>query len=180
MNDKDTAAGSTPEVFRAPLDLSKKVRKLSPAEAARFDPVKAAESAVAELSEEFTEWLTKEVDALKVAWASVQASPNSDDALQTFFRAAHDIKGQADTLGFPLIGEVAGSLTELISAMRTGTTKVPQALVTQHVDAICAMLREDARDHSHITGRILVESLAAANEKLLEIRSEKSEDNSNE
>ncbi|MDD7910554.1 MULTISPECIES: Hpt domain-containing protein [Pseudovibrio] len=167
MIDKNSPAEKDAEVFRAPLDLSKKVRKLTAAEAAQFDPVKAAEDAVAELSEEFSSWMDNEARDLRSAWATVTNGNRSKEAYEELFRTAHDIKGQAETLGFPLVGEVAGSLTELISAMQSGEIQVPEELITQHIAAIAAMLREDARDASNITARILVESLAQATAKIL-------------
>ncbi len=38
---------------------------------------------------------------------------------EALFRAAHDIKGQAATLGFPLAAAVADSLCRLIERHRT-------------------------------------------------------------
>ena len=51
------------------------------------------------------------------------------------FRAAHDIKGEAATFGYPLVAPVADSLCRLIEHT-PDLAQLPLRLVDQHVDAI--------------------------------------------
>ena len=60
------------------------------------------------------------------------------------FHAAHDIKGEAATFGYPLVAAPADSLCRLIEHT-PDMTRIPLALVDQHVDAIRAIIRENAR-----------------------------------
>jgi len=60
------------------------------------------------------------------------------------FRAAHDIKGEAATFGFPEVAGTAESLCRLLEHTPK-ITSIPVTLVDQHVDATRAIIREHAR-----------------------------------
>ncbi len=60
------------------------------------------------------------------------------------FRAAHDIKGEAATFGYPAVGTVAHSLCRLVEHT-PDMSRIPLALVEQHVDAVRAITREYGR-----------------------------------
>ncbi len=156
------------ERIKVPNNLSHKVRRMSPVEAARFDPVKAAEEAIQKLSEKFEGWMTSEVTCLKQANQSAQDSDFTEETYDALFRCAHDIKGQADTLGFPLVGRVASNLTLLLVAAKMQGT-FPKKIISQHVDAICAMISEDARDETNKLGTALVTRLEEASRPLTQL-----------
>src|SRR6478736_2674699 len=78
------------------------------------DPVARAEKALAGLSGEFKNWMTIEADRLSAAHAAVLRDGFSDDNREELFRAAHDIKGDAATFGFPSAGAAAESLCRII------------------------------------------------------------------
>ncbi len=144
-----------------PNDLSKKVRRMSPVEAAKFDPVKAAEEAIGKLSCKFESWMKSEADRLKEINKEAQLADFTMDNYDSLFRCAHDIKGQAETLGYPLIGRVAHNLTLLLVAAKTQRS-YPKELISQHVSAINAMISEDARDETNRLGVALVTRLEEA------------------
>jgi HPt (histidine-containing phosphotransfer) domain-containing protein len=60
------------------------------------------------------------------------------------FRAAHDIRGEAATFGFPQVTGAADSLCRLLEHT-PDMARIPIALVDQHVDAVRAIVREHAR-----------------------------------
>ena len=60
------------------------------------------------------------------------------------FHAAHDIKGEAATFGYPFVAASADSLCRLIEHT-PDMNRIPIALVDQHVDAVRAIIRENAR-----------------------------------
>src|SRR5215469_2242002 len=74
------------------------------------DPVARAEAALAQLSGEFSAWMHAECEALDRARRGALAAGMAEPQRATLFRAAHDIKGQAATFGFPLVCAVAESL----------------------------------------------------------------------
>ncbi|AEV38461.1 Hpt domain protein [Pseudovibrio sp. FO-BEG1] len=159
---------SSQEHIRVPNDLSKKVRKMSTIEAAKFDPVKAAEEAIEKLSDKFESWMGSEVDCLKEANQAAQDADFTEETYDSLFRCAHDIKGQAETLGFPLVGRVANNLTLLLVAAKAQET-YPKELIAQHVSAINAMISEDARDDTNKLGVALVSRLEEASKPLTQL-----------
>jgi HPt (histidine-containing phosphotransfer) domain-containing protein len=107
------------------------------------DTVARAEKALAQLSCEFGSWMDSECDRLdkaRRAFAKDVARSNAD----ALFHAAHDIKGEAATFGYPAIASAAESLCRLIE-YKPDTARIPLKLIDQHVDAVRAIYREYAR-----------------------------------
>ena len=105
------------------------------------DPVGRAEKALAGLSGEFKNWMAIEADRLSAAHAIVLRDGFSDDNREELFRAAHDIKGDAATFGFPSAGAAAESLCRIIEHA-PDLDKVPSELIAHHINAIQAIVRE--------------------------------------
>jgi HPt (histidine-containing phosphotransfer) domain-containing protein len=129
------------EVITPPHELRK---VLAPAGDDFEDPVARAEAALAELSSEFSGWMDAECDRLEAARQGVKRDGFTQKSHDTLFRAAHDIKGEAGTFGFPAVAGVAESLCRLIEHT-PDMQRIPLPLVDQHVDAIRAVVREYAR-----------------------------------
>ena len=105
------------------------------------DPVARAEKALAGLSGEFKNWMRVEADRLAAAHAAVVNNGFTKLTREELFRAAHDIKGDAATFGFPSAGATAESLCRIIEhAPDLG--KVPAQLIAHHINAIQAIVRE--------------------------------------
>ena len=129
------------EVITPVNKLVKAVAKLSlPGD----DPIARAEEALAQLSSEFSAWMAAECERLDSARAAVKAQGFNKRLLDEMFHAAHDIKGDAATFGFPLAGAAAESLCQVLEHS-PDSTRIPIALIDQHVDAIRAIVREYAR-----------------------------------
>ena len=105
------------------------------------DPVGRAEKALAGLSGEFKNWMTVEADRLSAAHAAILRHGFTDETREELFRAAHDIKGDAATFGFPSAGAAAESLCRIIEHA-PDLDKVPSNLITHHINAIQAIVRE--------------------------------------
>ena len=105
------------------------------------DPVGRAEQALAGLSSEFGSWMRDECDRLSAAYAGLVAEGASDRRRDELFRAAHDIKGDAVTFGFPTAAVAAESLCRIIEHA-PDFEAVPNELIRHHVDAIQAIVRE--------------------------------------
>jgi HPt (histidine-containing phosphotransfer) domain-containing protein len=126
-------------VITQPNPLRKVLRRV--AEEDLDDPVARAEKALAGLSGEFKNWMTVESDRLAAAYAAVLKDGFNDVTSEELFRAAHDIKGDAATFGFPSAGAAADSLCRIIEhAPDLG--KVPAQLIAHHINAIQAIVRE--------------------------------------
>ncbi|MGE0847779.1 MAG: Hpt domain-containing protein [Flavobacteriaceae bacterium] len=128
-----------------------------------------AEQAQATLSVQFTHRLTEEISRLGDGFTAAEKSPCDQDTVLSFFRSAHDLRGQAATLGYPLVGEVAGSICRLIEAMEEGD-ELPVDLIRHHVDAIRAIAREHVRDATDETGLQLAKELRRVADRFIEER----------
>jgi chemotaxis protein histidine kinase CheA len=108
------------------------------------DPVERAEWALAQLSSEFSAWMDSECDRLDAARSTIKSKGLNRETRDALFHAAHDIKGEAATFGYPFVASSADSLCRLIEHTPE-VGRIPAPLVDQHVDAIRAIIREKAR-----------------------------------
>jgi HPt (histidine-containing phosphotransfer) domain-containing protein len=129
-------------VIRQPNPLRKVLRRIAPRDL--DDPVARAEKALAGLSGEFKNWMTIEADRLSDAHAAILRDGFTDVTRQELFRAAHDIKGDAATFGFPSAGAAAESLCRIIEHA-PDLDEVPSNLIAHHINAIQAIVRERTR-----------------------------------
>jgi HPt (histidine-containing phosphotransfer) domain-containing protein len=107
------------------------------------DPVARAEAAVAGLSSEFSAWMQAECERLESARQTVKSAGFNERTHDALFRAAHDIKGEAATFGYPQVVGAADSLCRLLEHTPEHP-RIPLTLVDQHVDAVRAIIREHA------------------------------------
>jgi chemotaxis protein histidine kinase CheA len=126
-------------VITQPNPLRKVLRRV--AEKDLDDPVARAEKALAGLSGEFKNWMTVESDRLAAAYAAALKDGFSKESCEEMFRAAHDIKGDAATFGYPSAGAAADSLCRIIEHA-PDIRKVPAPLIAHHINAIQAIVRE--------------------------------------
>ena len=105
------------------------------------DPVARAEKALAGLSGEFKNWMAIEADRLSAAHAAILMDGFNDATREELFRAAHDIKGDAATFGYPSAGAAAESLCRIVEHAPE-LDKVPSDLIAHHINAIQAIVRE--------------------------------------
>src|SRR6266576_5171075 len=108
------------------------------------DPIARAEKALAGLSGEFKNWMTIEADRLSAAHGAILKNGFTSLTREELFRAAHDIKGDAATFGFPSAGAAAESLCRIIEHA-PDLDLVPAELITHHINAIQAIVRERTR-----------------------------------
>ena len=130
------------------------------------DPVLQAEQALAQLSTNFAEWMQAECDRLDAARGKAGALGFDPENRDELFRAAHDIKGEAATFGFPLVAPVAASLCRLIEHSPEGD-RIPGELVDQHIDAIKAIIHGNARGEPGQVGPLLAERLRVVTDEFL-------------
>ncbi len=164
------------EIVSNPTDLRSKVRELTPREARKFDPVKAAEAALERIAPHFGNWMDNEAKTLTAAWETLKTDGVSSETVDTVYQSAHNIKGQGLTLGFPLVGDAAGSFCHLIETLPSAD-KLPVGLSEAYVEAIRAMVVEGAKDTGNKTGVELLDTLRTATDAYLAQFPPKDEDN---
>jgi hypothetical protein len=70
------------------------------------DPIARAEQALAALSSEFSTWMDLECERLDVARRKIREVGFTKATREALFHAAHDIKGEAATFGYPAVASV--------------------------------------------------------------------------
>ena len=130
-------------VITQPNPLRKVLRRVI-AEKDLDDPIARAEEALAGLSGEFKDWMRVEADRLSAAYAAILTEGFSNKASEELFRAAHDIKGDAATFGYPSAAAAAESLCRVIEHA-PDLKKVPSELIKHHINAIQAIVRDHTR-----------------------------------
>jgi chemotaxis protein histidine kinase CheA len=130
------------------------------------DPVGRAEKALAGLAGEFKNWMTIEADRLSAAHAAIRRDGFNDDNREELFRAAHDIKGDAATFGFPSAGAAAESLCRIIEHAPE-LDQVPSDLIAHHINAIQAIVRERTKLDTAATAGVLSRSLRGIADEFL-------------
>jgi HPt (histidine-containing phosphotransfer) domain-containing protein len=129
-------------VITQPNPLRKVLRRV--AEKDHDDPIARAEKALEGLSGEFKNWMGIETDRLAATHAAILREGFTNFSREELFRAAHDIKGDAATFGFPSAGAAAESLCRIIEHA-PDLDEVPSDLIAHHINAIQAIVRERTR-----------------------------------
>lgn len=130
------------------------------------DPVGRAEKALAGLSGEFKEWMTIEADRLSAAHATVMREGFNDKTREELFRAAHDIKGDAATFGYPSAAAAAESLCRIIEHA-PDLAAVPAQLIAHHINAVQAIVRNRTKLDTAIVAGVLSKQLRGIADEFL-------------
>jgi chemotaxis protein histidine kinase CheA len=133
-------------------------RRLLPARISRDKLIERAEQAIDSMRHEFAGWIQEETDDLSKALQVWVDTPTNAENTDDLFRRAHDLKGQAPTLGYPIIGRIASSLCELLGGKNIEVRDLI-ALAKNHVSAIEAAVRDEVRDETNDTAAALASEL---------------------
>ena len=151
-----TANPSPVRVHRNPSSLKSRVRVLDLPE--EKTAVRKAEQAMDAAAAQFASWQADMVEILAQESKRIERgefAPLSDTPL---FRAAFNIHGQAESIGFGSVGRVAEMLCTYLEE-QTELTANGLSIVYQCVGTIAAMNREDVRTLEHPVAGALVEAL---------------------
>lgn len=140
--DIEVTAFATHHVITQPNPLRKVLRRVEDKD--KDDPIARAEQALADLSGEFKSWMTTEVNRLSSAYVAIRNDGFTKERRDELFHAAHDIKGDAATFGFPAAAGVAESLCRVIEHA-PDLERVPAELFTHHINAILAIVHENTK-----------------------------------
>ena len=130
------------------------------------DPVGRAEKALAGLSGEFKEWMTVEADRLSAAYDAVKRSGFNSETREELFRAAHDIKGDAATFGYPSAAAAADSLCRIIEHA-PDLNAVPTELIAHHINAVQAIVRGRTKLDTAVVAGALSKQLRGITDEFL-------------
>jgi len=114
-------------------------------------PVQRAEQALKQLAVAFDGWLANEVEALSAARDVVRAQGLTKNTGGKLYLAAHDLKGLAETYGYPLIARVCSTLCLLLDAA-TQHDRIPIEIIDHHVNAVRKMMLMKMKAGNHPQG----------------------------
>jgi chemotaxis protein histidine kinase CheA len=121
-----------------------------------------ADQTLKALSGSFDQWLEADVAQLQMARVKAEQDGWSDKALHGVFAASHNLKGMGATYGSPLATQLAASLCRLTETdAGKASARANPSLVSAHVDAVRAALRDNITSANHPVGRALLEALEA-------------------
>lgn len=146
------------ESFEATSSLRDRALKPGNGNTAALKAIADAENALELLSVNFGKWMVEEVAKLAEARDAIDLNSPDAEALEQLFSAAHDLKGQADTLGYPFVGQICASLCKLLEYCPKSTA-IPPVLINQHVDSVRAIVREEATGAEHPTASAISDKL---------------------
>jgi len=121
------------------------------------DTFKRAEEAVSKLSEQYREWALSDIETLRGCLASLSDDAKRDDAIAKIRSIAHDMRGQGSTFGYPLITQIAQSISGTLK-MAPDTDGLVSDL-TAHIDAVEAIIENGATGDGGDKGRDILKSL---------------------
>lgn len=133
---------------------------------AAAEVVARAEAALEQLSSQFPAWMEQECERLARMRGNMRKHGTTRSTREALFRVAHDLKGQAATLGFPLAAEAADSLCRLLEHS-PNASRLPLSLIDQHVDAIRAIAREASSGPAETIAQTLCERLRQVTDDFL-------------
>jgi len=144
---KNKPKDTTVELIIAPGSLRDKV-KVTGSGPIDTAPIERAERALEQLSVAFDGWLKEEVDTLIKAREAVRSRGLYEETRKELHRAAHDLKGQGETYGYPLITSVCSTLCKLLeSALEPDL--IPLDIIDHHVDAVRNMMKLKIKTSDH-------------------------------
>ncbi len=82
---------------------------------------------------------SEEIASLEESVLRLEARPDDAEAIATIFRHAHTLKGNASSLGFPAVAELAHALEDLLDELRAGRREVTPGLASLMLRAVDAL-----------------------------------------
>jgi len=126
-----------------------------------------AEDTLKAMSGSMQQWLDADVEKLQLARLACETERWSFSALEALMSAGHDLKGMGATYGYPIVTQIAASLCRLIETdAGKAVAHSDPTLVSAHVDALRAAVRDHIKEASHPVGRLLVQALEAHVDRL--------------
>ncbi len=122
-------------------DLKDRVLKPGNPSIACRKAIKAAENAIEELSVEFDGWMNSAVDELLEKLPRVHEDGLKSEAGEELHTIIHDLKGQATTLGYPVVSEICDTLCNLLEKT-PDVSRISPKIAELHVRSIQTIVQE--------------------------------------
>lgn len=121
------------------------------------DTFKRAEEAVSKLAEQYRDWALSDIETLRGYVATLSDDGERDGANAKIRSIAHDMRGQGSTFGYPLITQVAQSISGTLKLSLDTDQLVAE--LSSHIDAVEAIIESEATGDGGDKGRDILRSL---------------------
>lgn len=151
QNSEISETESEPEevvVIPAKTDLLQRAVTTGSPNTAYQKAIKAAEDAIEQLSVEFEDWMVTEIDRLSTCITNIRQNEWNEQAADELFTISHDIKGQATTLGYPIITEICETLCQLLEKAPQ-PTRISLNVIETFVQSIRTILDQCERNETN-------------------------------
>jgi chemotaxis protein histidine kinase CheA len=160
------------EVFTPPNLL--KIRASAPGGKTMEEMVEAGSHVVASAARNYAEVANADVDEIAGIAQAMRAAPaKADEFRPDLMRVGLNLKGQAATMGYPLVTEVAHSLVDFLDDMKKAgrrladDPKTALPAVQFHVEALRLLMAKDVKGKGGPTERALIDGLKSIVSKAL-------------
>lgn len=154
------------QVIAPPDDLRKKAVTPNKGFSNERNAINRAERALEELSVHFGDWMNDEVALLTELRDQLKSEGMSEELLSEMLLRAHDLRGQAATLGFPSAATLCGALCNLIEAV-PDKSRIPPIIIDHYVDSVRAIVRENVTNPDNLTAIALIKKLKSVTEEFV-------------
>jgi chemotaxis protein histidine kinase CheA len=113
------------------------------------------------LAERYPEIATRSIAEMTARVRAMESGTRPAENLRALAKAAHDIKGQAATFGYPLLGDIAASLCQMVFEHEAVALQRTD-LLSLYVRSMIWVMDQSIRDATDAKGRELFASLADA------------------
>lgn len=125
--------------------------------------VDRAEAGLSKLAGDFQMWMNEEVDRLQHCYLKYCRLPSLENR-KLLLAASQDVRGHASTYGFPVAGRLAFSLCSALEESEALARH--KDVLDRLLDAITAIVRQNARDEHPLAKELEKELLAFKRRKL--------------
>lgn len=127
-----------------------------------------AEAVIADLADDYLEWVQEDLVRIEAAYEALKASPDKG-TLDAVFQIAHDMKGQGGSFGFDLMTAVGNQLCRLSERIdKIGPREVE--MVRVHIDAMKVIITNKMKGDGGNAGGALLDGL---DQMVVKLESEK-------
>ena len=153
------------EVITPPDTLKKKVKTGGPG-AVDLDTLKRAEAVIADMTDHYVEWVTKDLEKIHQALEDLKAEKKDHkDALAGIFQLAHDMKGQGGSFGYTLMTILGGNLCNVVEKLEdAGPAEVE--VIQLHINAMDLVIAKEMKGDGGKEGEQLLEGLGLVAAKI--------------
>lgn len=118
-----------------------------------------AESAIANLSGNYLEWVKQDLAKLETAFAKLKdGQGGTNEILREIFGIVHDMRGQGGSFGYHLITVIGNQLCRFIDKV-TGPGPDETEAIRLHIEAMQLVIAEDMRGDGGPQARQLLDGL---------------------